>query len=145
MGSVTADFVVGHEDTQDDPKRSKDEKGDGEADLLERRAIVDGVGCLHHDILVGDGEGMVDELGLDLELFKAKEEEASLYLAPSKAESKAMLIGCRNVRVRGTLPKRLGKEESPLIFFSKVRESITPGEGSAPPERPSNDGTSSLN
>ena len=59
MGSVTANSVVDHEDTQDDPKRAKDEKSYSEADLLERRAIVNGVGCLHHDVLVGYREGMV--------------------------------------------------------------------------------------
>ena len=59
MGSVTANSVVGHEDTQDDPKRAKDEESHSEADLLERRPIVNGVGCFHHDILVGNREGMV--------------------------------------------------------------------------------------
>lgn len=59
MASVTADSVIGHEATQDDPESAEDEKSDGEADLLERRPIVNGVGCIHHDVLVGYGEGMV--------------------------------------------------------------------------------------
>ncbi|KAH1107926.1 hypothetical protein J1N35_011694 [Gossypium stocksii] len=59
MGSVTANSVVGHEETQYDPKRAKDEKRHSEADLLERRPIVNGVGGVHQDILVGYGEGMV--------------------------------------------------------------------------------------
>lgn len=59
MGSVTADSVVGHEDTQDDPKRAKDEKRHSKADLLKRRPIVNGVGGVHQDVLVGYGEGMV--------------------------------------------------------------------------------------
>lgn len=59
MASVTADFVVGHEGTQDNPKCPKDKKSNSEADLLERRPIVNSVGCLHHDVLVRYREGMV--------------------------------------------------------------------------------------
>lgn len=63
MGTVTADFVDSHENTQDDPKGAKDEKSDSKADLLVRRPIVNGVGSVHHDILVGYREGMFNVHG----------------------------------------------------------------------------------
>ncbi|KAL4295628.1 hypothetical protein GQ457_12G025220 [Hibiscus cannabinus] len=59
MGSVTADSVDGHEDAQDDPEGAEDEKSDGKADLLVGRAVVNGVGIVHHDILIGYGEGVL--------------------------------------------------------------------------------------
>ncbi|KAK9029530.1 hypothetical protein V6N11_026643 [Hibiscus sabdariffa] len=73
MGSVTADFVDGHEDAQDDPEGAEDEKGDGKADLLVGRAVVNGVGIVHHDILIGNGEGVV--MALEKEITEAKEGE----------------------------------------------------------------------
>ncbi|KAK8695331.1 hypothetical protein V6N13_000496 [Hibiscus sabdariffa] len=59
MGSVAADSVDGHEDAQNDAEGAENEKSDGEADLLVGRAVVDGVRIVHHDILVGYGEGVL--------------------------------------------------------------------------------------
>lgn len=60
MSCVAANSVVGHDDSDDDAKGAEDEEGEGEGDLLDGRAVADGVGSIHHDILVGDGEGVVN-------------------------------------------------------------------------------------
>uniref|UniRef100_A0A803PI77 Uncharacterized protein n=1 Tax=Cannabis sativa TaxID=3483 RepID=A0A803PI77_CANSA len=60
VSSVTADTIVGHENAENDAEGAEEEKCDGERDLLNRRAIVNGVGSPHHNVLVRDGEGMVD-------------------------------------------------------------------------------------
>lgn len=59
VGSVAADPVRGHEDADDDSKGAEDEEGDGEADLLDRRPVLDDVRGLHHDVVVRDRERVV--------------------------------------------------------------------------------------
>lgn len=59
VSSVAADAVVGHEGADDDAQGSEDEEGDGESDLLDGRLVMNGVGSLHHDILVRYRESVI--------------------------------------------------------------------------------------
>lgn len=59
MSTVAADFIGGHEDAEDDPDSAENQKGNGEGDLLDGRSIVDGVGRLHHDVLIGNRESVI--------------------------------------------------------------------------------------
>lgn len=60
MGPVTADSVAGHDGADDEAEGTEDEEGDCEAYLLVGRPVLDDIGGFHHDILVRDGEGVVD-------------------------------------------------------------------------------------
>nr|AFK44720.1 unknown [Lotus japonicus] len=58
VSSVTTDMVVGHEGADDDAENAEDEKGNGEADLLDGWLVVDGVGGFE-EIFVCDGESVI--------------------------------------------------------------------------------------
>lgn len=61
MGAIAADAVGSHDGTDDDGQGAEDEEGNGEGDLFDGGAVLDGAaGVAHHDVLVGDREGVVD-------------------------------------------------------------------------------------
>lgn len=59
MGAVAADPIDGHEYTKDDPERAENKESDGERNLLNRRAVVDGVRSFHQLVVVRNGEGVI--------------------------------------------------------------------------------------
>lgn len=52
-------MVVGHQYTNNDAEAAEDEESYSESDLLDGRPVVDHVRRLHHDVLVGNGKGVV--------------------------------------------------------------------------------------
>lgn len=50
--TITADLMGGHEDAEGDEDDAEDEEGNGESDLLDGSPVVNGVGSLHHNVLI---------------------------------------------------------------------------------------------
>lgn len=59
MGAVAADFIDGHEDTDDDGERAENKESEGERYLLNRRSVVDDVGRFHQIVIVRNRKGVI--------------------------------------------------------------------------------------